>query len=299
MLGTVEFKKLPRAANLPGMPTSPLPILIADTSTHQWTLPADCVMTRCDAAAAAQILETQACAIVLAHAGEAGETLLAHIASRFPHVLRVLMAPIGDAAAAVRAINELAVFGFLPTPVSDEVLSAMLARAGLHYREQQHQVETMAELRATVTRLHDQIAMVEQSSVVGMSGIDPHTNLWDRHILVERLEDENNRLARYKIPFGLVAVSVRPELEVAAATVLQDFVRRVDVCARFEPGRFVVICPSTAPAGVDVVPGRMNAALVEAGLSGIAITAIAVKESAPVDELLARLFMAAQKNTDD
>jgi len=279
------------------MPTSPLPVLIADLSTDHWTPPADCIVTRCAAEDALATLENQACAIILAHAGEAGERVLSHVAQRFPHVLRVLMAPADDAEAAIRAINELAAFGFLASSVAPEALTVMLTRAAEHYRDQQRQVETMAELRATVSRLHDQIAQVEHSSVAGLSGVDATTDLWDRQILVERVEDEANRLARYKVPFGLISIRVPQELEVAAAGVLQDFVRRVDVCARFEPGRFIVVCPSTDPAGVDVVPGRMHAALSEAGLPGIAITALAVREAAPVDELLARLIAAAEKNS--
>lgn len=263
-----------------------------------------------DTRRAIQHLERSACAVVVANASgstDASVALLQAVAVRWPHVIRMMTAPCEDASAAVRAINDAGVFAFLPLPLDLTATARLFERATESYRGQRAQVETIAELRAALSRMEGQMAQVEVEAVASRAQIDADTELWDRHHLVERLEDEANRLARYGIPFGVLMVEVDPAvegMERAAADLLRDFVRRVDVCARFEPSTFVILAPSTDGPGMSRLPERVRDAFSAAALPdapagtepSIKLTQIAVTEApASPGEVLARL-QEARKN---
>lgn len=288
--------------------TSALSVLVVDSPGNHvaWdqALGGDFSVHRLsDAAAALNYLEQNRCAILIAHSTHSNQ-VLPEVAERWPDTLRIVVAPHDDVAAAVRAINEDGVFGFLPLPLDDDLAGRLFDKVRSHVLAHKEQVETIDELRAALSRMHDQIAAVERQSVASQASIDEATDLWDRQYLIERIEDETNRLERYKIPFGVVSIDVSaepPHLETAAAELLQNFVRRVDVSARFEPCCFVVLCPSTDDAGMRVLPGRLERAFSQAALPGsapgelptIRIATVTLDNGpVPTDEVLVRLMTA-------
>ncbi len=287
-----------------------LPVLVVDTTSGEgsanWTVLLGeefHVTVAHTAAAALDHLEAHGPAIVLIDAG-LERSLLDTIAIQWPEVVRLVMGSYNATSVAVKAINETGAFGFLPLPLNVGVTLSLFHRAADTYREQKKQVETIAMLRAALTRMEDQITQVERESITAAASVDPDTELWDRQYLIERLEDEGNRLARYKIPFGVVAVEVAgdPEArEADAADVLRDFIRRVDVAARIEPGRFFVLCPSTDEAGMRRLPERLTEAFTAAALPyspegdtpKLAMATVALSEGVvSPDEVMARLHTA-------
>lgn len=245
------------------------------------------------AAEAVGHLEKTHTAIVLADAAE-HHTNLAAIADRFPGVLRLVMGRYNESNAAMRAVNEIGVFGVLPIPLTVSKVMSLFRRAAERYREQ---LARAAAMRA----LEDQVTQMQRESIAQAASVDPETELWDRQHLIERLEDEANRLARYGIAFGLLVIELPtdpPELEAAAAELLRNFVRRVDVSARLEPHSFAVLCPSTDDAGTRRLPERVLEAFTEAELPGspaghtprVLIGTVSAEEApCPPDEMMARL----------
>ncbi len=294
----------------------PLPVLVvdaaaADTSADWSTLLGDDfhVTVVHDGTSALEHLEAARSAIVLVDA-KLERVLLDTIAAQWPEVVRLVMGNYTATSVAVKAINEAGAFGFLPLPLNVGVTLSLFQKAADCYRDHRKQVETIAMLRAALSRMEEQITQVEVESVSAAASVDAQTELWDRQHLIERLEDEANRLARYKAPFGVVAIQVPAtpaQLEFDAAELLRDFVRRVDVAARMEPHRFFVLCPSTDENGMRRLPDRIQDAFTAASLSGspageaprLAVATVALTEGkVSADEVLARLQMALRAATE-
>ncbi len=200
-------------------------------------------------------------AIVLADAHVHADVLKT-IAQRWPNVLRLVMGRYNESNAAMKAVNEVGVFGVLPIPLTVASVHSVFRKAAARYREEMEQ-------RANLEALEDRVSRMQATTIAAAASIDPATNLWDREHLVERLEDECNRLARYQNRFGLLAVQV-PEgpIAVAAADLLRDFVRKVDVPALLESHVYAVLCPSTDTAGMIRLPNRLHDAFAAAQLPG-------------------------------
>ena len=263
---------------------------------------------RVDSAAAAhELLGQRTWPIVVAgaHAGEvAGELLLAEVARLYPHTIRLMSADATDSAAAIRGLNQAGIFAFVPQPLDPELTEVLFERATAAWQEARKQAATLDELRGALGRMETQIARVEAHSVACGASIDPLTDLWDRQHLIERLEDEANRLERYGTPFGVVWVEVPHEpvaFEAAAASLLRDFLRRVDVSARLEDRTFVVVCPNTDDPGMRRLPERLLGAFTDDSLPGwpagqtpplVVATATLDQPPAPPDEALDRLRRA-------
>ncbi|MFT5433541.1 MAG: GGDEF domain-containing protein [Myxococcota bacterium] len=230
-----------------------------------------------------------------------GRSLLAHVAEGWPDVVRVVAAPRGHAPSAIHVINEAGVFGYIELPPGPAGAAELLGRALDHGLRVRRQAATIGELRGALMRMEQQIAMVESQSIAEQAQIDSITGLWGRAHVVERIEDEANRLARYDIPFGAVMIEVPAAAEVAAAELVADFIRKVDVAGRVEPGRIVVVCPNTSDGGMRRVLARLTESFESEDLpgcpsgilSGIAIATCTLDApKAPPDEVLFRLQTA-------
>lgn len=245
--------------------------------------------------------------VVVAHATEdhVPTELLAAVAERWPNIVRLVAAAPDAMVQAIHVVNEAGVLGWLLLPLDDELTTALLERAAERHHKQQSEVQTIAELRAALDQMQGQIAEIEQQSIASQANIDAETELWDRQYLVERLEDEANRLARYGTSFGVLWFEVDAEpskLEAAVAELLRSFVRRVDVCARFAPRTFVVVCPNTDEDGMVRLPERLHDALRAARLPGAPVGVLPATVIATIDltegqlaadEILARVRAAA------
>ncbi len=247
-------------------------VLVGDLDANEWgRVLGDgfAVSSAASAAGAVDRIAATGCAILVS--GPDLAELHREVAARWPNVLRIVVAADAGTPAAVRATCDLGAFGFLPLPIEAEWTRRLFARAAEVYRERRERTATVASLRAEVARMRAYVGELEEQLVAARAGVDRDTDLWDREYLVERIEDEANRLSRYGVPFGAVLVRLEgasAELERAAADLLQQFARRVDVAGRFEPGTFVILCPNTDPEGVTRVPERLRAAFAEADLPG-------------------------------
>jgi GGDEF domain-containing protein len=249
--------------------------------------------------AAISALESGSWAMVLADAREHA-AVLKTIAGRWPRVLRLVTGRYNESNAAMRAVNEIGVFGVLPIPLTVAAVMSVFGKARLAYQEQ-------LEQQANLTALEARVSEMQESSIASAAGIDPETNLWDRQHFIERLEDECNRLARYRSGFGVVAIDVvnaSGELAIGAADLLRDFVRKVDVPARFERSTFVVLCPNTEAEGMKVLPGRVRDAFATRALPGspegqsveLTIATVAASEGPIASaEILGRLHEALDR----
>ena len=258
-------------------------------------------------AAALDALGAEACDIAVFDADDLRDAgLLEQVAASYPQVTRILAAPLDgvEATAACRAVGQASLFGLLPKPADPALTRALLERAAASVHARREASETIAELRAAVERMREEARRAEQAQMASQAQIDPATDLWDRQHLVERLEDEANRLARYGIPYGVILIELQAPvagLEHATADLLRDFVRRVDVSTRFEPNTFVVVCPSTDAPGVQRLASRILDAVSLAELPGaprgslpdlVLCTVAHTEPPSPPDETLARLQVA-------
>ncbi len=284
-------------------------LIVGAVPEHDWAaiLGSEYRVMTADTPSAALALLEGACAMVVSDAGrsaEAGLSLLQAIERRSPHVIRMMSAPVADASLLVSAINEARVFAFLPQPLDVAETRRQFERAARLYRDARKQAQALARLRTAASHTGGQVP-VDGDAIASSAQVDPVTDLWNRQHLVERLEDEANRLKRYDIPFGVLMVEVDEAFERPAAELLAEFVRRVDVCSRFEANTFLVLCPNTDEQGMERLPERVRHAFSRADLPGspvgdlpdLRLTPIAVTEApAPPDEVLARL-REARKNS--
>lgn len=159
----------------------------------------------------------------------------------------------------------------------------------------------VASSNEEVNRLTEELAQARHQAVASRARVDPATDLWDREHLIERLEDESNRVARYKVSFGAVLVELLAPnlaLEAAVGELLRGFVRKVDVCVRYAPSTFVVVCPNTDEAGMRHFGTRVIDAVARANLPGfgpglrppLAVATVTLASGpVPADEILVRL----------
>ncbi len=204
----------------------------------------------------------------------------------------------------VQVLNRLNAEGILLA--GDASAPDIVGRCSLRMRDHGRTATAKRELDATVARLRSQLAAVEASSVSVRASIDGATGLWDTVHLVERVEDELNRLGRYGTAFGVLAVitgSASLGQDVAFAQVLMDFVRRVDVCTRRGLGDFVVVCPNTDEPGmrrfaerlreaVDVAVQQGTLAQVELRIAVVAYGSGAVRSDTVLGDLAAAMAAA-------
>lgn len=210
--------------------------------------------------------------VVLVPVDESTAEWLFPVVRDLPELVRVLVAPDGGTAIAIDILNQCGAFGIALLERSESELVAVIDRALAHAEGQARARQTVLELKSALDRVRNQVTAVEQHVVAARASVDVDSLLWDQVHLVERIEDEANRLARYGTPFGVAGVKVRRDphrFDKAVAEVLADFVRRVDVCARRGAGDFVLVCPSTDDAGMRRVGERLRDALNPAGLADI------------------------------
>jgi GGDEF domain-containing protein len=215
---------------------------------------------------------------------------LAPFVRDLPDLVLVLVVPEGGTAMAIDILNKYGAFGLALLERSESELVAIIDRALAHADGQARARQTVLELNSALDRVRSQVTAVEQQVVAARASANVDSLLWDQVHLVERIEDEANRLARYGTAFGVAGVRIEDEanrlarygtafgvagvkvrhegsrFDKAVAKVLADFVRRVDVCARRGPGDFVLICPSTDDAGMRRVGERLREALDGAGV---------------------------------
>jgi diguanylate cyclase (GGDEF)-like protein len=102
--------------------------------------------------------------------------------------------------------------------------------------------------------------------------LDSLTQLYNQRTIVRILKDEAKRARRYKQPLTILACAVDGLKNISAShgaiasdSILQGFanfimksIRDVDIPARFDLERFLVVCPQTDAAGIAVLSERLR-----------------------------------------
>lgn len=196
-------------------------------------------------------------------------TTLPAIAEAQPSAVRVLFADDRTLPLAVEVLNAAGALSIGRLDGGASALCALLQRAFEHSRVTADERRMLLALRTGLEQARLALAQAEVRAAAARGSIDVDSGLWDTMRLIERIEDEANRFQRYGTPFGVLGVGcvgAAAAFEQAVGALLEQFVRRVDVCTRRGPGDFVVVCPNTDVQGVSRLVDRFIEAVESSGI---------------------------------
>ncbi len=136
--------------------------------------------------------------------------------------------------------------------------------------------ENFAGMRHSLARLHQTNVEMERilERMDSLASTDKLTGVWNRPRMEEAALNEMDRLQRYGHPLSMLVIDIDPhatdgdesadERLVAAAIVLQAALRVSDSLARWEGGRFLVLCPNTTRATADILADRLLTGIAKA-----------------------------------
>ncbi len=138
--------------------------------------------------------------------------------------------------------------------------------------------EDFAGMRHSLARLHQTNVEMEKilDEMDSLASTDKLTGVWNRPRMEEAALGEMDRLRRYGHPLSMLVIDIgqqamdddseesADEQLVAAAIVLQAALRVSDSLARWEGGRFLVLCPNTTRATADILADRLLTGIAKA-----------------------------------
>jgi len=172
---------------------------------------------------------------------------------------------------------------------ADEFLTKPIKPIDLKIR-----VASMLRIRRLAGDLEDANRRLEM-----LAGLDPLTQLPNRRILKERLEQEFARASRYKRPLSCMMIDVDhfkrvnddrghlvgDEVLIRVASTIASTIRKSDLAGRYGGEEFLVIAPETADKGAVTLAERIRETVATGARESSSLPAVTVSIGVATTEL--------------
>jgi two-component system cell cycle response regulator len=160
--------------------------------------------------------------------------------------------------------------------------------------ELQIRVSSMLRIRRLTNELEDVNRQLQT-----FASVDPLTQLMNRRVLDERLEQEFARATRHKHPLAVLMLDVDhfkmvndayghpvgDRILAQVGGVITTTIRKTDVAGRYGGEEFLVLVPETAGTGAQVLAERLRHAVASSGRDGTGLPVVTVSIGVASTEL--------------